>query len=1008
MMFSNDKKLVHLFAAVVFGLFFTAVVTTEAAEIERTGQWPNGQASTISVQDSAIYLGHGGFLSVFHTRTFAQISQFAASGYIRNIAISGKHAFVAAAEAGLYILDLSNPAHLQQVARITEGTIFKVAVQGNYAYLATGASGLRIVDVSKPNAPNTIMDYLPESTVEDVAVDGHYAYLACAKAGLCVVDIQNPAAPNKVLTYATDVWIHHVAASSGTVFLIGNDLTRAVNFSSVSQPQEMITINGSIVDVAFQGPVAYLVNETENRVNLHDLADASLKILGDIGDMYSIAVAVQSDKAYVAEYNSGFETYDVSDPARPASYGKWKSDKVLLEPFMVGDFMACPVLGENELRFYDVKDMVHPQRVTTANIRISSYEYNAPYLYYTTDYALRTCNLTDIYNPLQESPITLSQKSNSMFRQGDTLMVWDTMGNSKGFDLYSLVDPQTPKKLATIQTETAVSVQGKKGPVVYLNARTDPGSNEGTLYGLDITNPAAPVKGGEMVRDTATGFYVHGRFGIADTKTDSVLIFDLSQPLQPKRVSAQYDKDYADPHFVGSLLYCTASGVTVYDVTDMTRWHKLSSLNQVDYYTGTLFHPPFIVKPTLNNDVYVFDISGKTSGTRLGNVDCIATIDHLAADGHNLYALGDKATLTRLKRENGTLTVTGSRTFLEYGTSHLAGMQIIGNRGYVAEEYYGHMHEIDLTSADLDIVRTCYLGNDRVYSFAISWPYACVRSTGGFRIYDISQAEATLLSTTPDSDTYYAKILIKGNYACLNGLKGIDIYDIANPAVPVHVGAFAGNVIIYDMALSGDYLYLTNPYNAPKIQVVNISNPLTPVAAGEYNKDIYCERTTADGNYLYACCQYFGLQALDLSAPAAPVLAGRYAIADLEMSDVTVSGNQIFVLDKHRGVLQLQNNLMTAVPREEGQQPAALALLPNYPNPFNASTAISFTLPREERVTVSVYNVLGQQVARLLDGKRSAGRHNLIWHVDEMPTGLYFCRFTAGSFRQTRRMLLLR
>jgi len=989
-------------------LLFTTVITTKAAEIERTGQWPNGEASTISVQDSAIYLGHGGFISVFHTRTFTQISQFAASGFIRNIAISGKHAYVSATEAGLFILDISNPAQLQQVATIKDITVFKVAVQGNYAYLATGASGLRILDVSKPNAPKTIIDYLPESTVEDVAVDGHYAYLACAKAGLCVVDVQNPAAPGKVLTHGADAWIHHVAASAGKVFLIGDDITKVVNFSNVSQPQEMAAISGSIVDVGFQGNIAYLVNDTENRVNLHDLSDAGLKILGAIGDMYSVAVAVQSDKAYVAEYNSGFETYNVSDPTKPTSYGKWISDKVLLAPFMVGEYMACPVFGENELRFYEVKDILHPQLVTTANIRVGSYTYNAPYLYYTTDYALLTCNLTDIHNPVQESQITLSQKSNFMFRQGDTLIVWDTMGNNKGFDLYSLADPKTPKKLATINTEKAVSVQGKKGPVVYLYAKADIGSNEGTLYGLDITNPAAPVKGSELVRDTAIGFYVHDRFGIADTKADSVLIFDLSQPLQPKRVSAQYDKDYADPHFAGSLLYCTASGVTVYDVKDMTRWRKLSSLHQGDYYTGTMFHPPFIVKPTLNNDVYVFDISAKTSGTRLGNVDFISTIDHLAADEHNLYTLGDKATLTRLKRENGALTVNGSRTFAEYGAGHLAGMQIIGNRGYVVEEYYGHMHEIDLTSPDLDVVRTCYLGNYQTFSFVIAWPYAYVRSTDALRIYDISQAEATLQSTTPYSNASNAKILIKGNYVYLNWLDTIDIFNISNPSLPVHAGAFTDNVMIDDMAMTGDYIYLTKSYGNKRIRAVNISNPLAPVGEGEYNKDIYSERITADGNYLYACCKYFGLQVLDSSSPAAPVLAGRYAIADLEMTDVTVFKDQLFVLDKHRGVLQLQNNLLTSVSSDEQHQPDFFALLPNYPNPFNASTAISFSLPREERVTVSVYNVLGQQVARLADGKLAAGRHNLIWHADEMPTGLYFCRLSAGGFKQTRRMLLLR
>lgn len=993
----------------LFCLFFlSTAVYSSATDIELTGQWPNGQASTISVQDSAIYLGHGGFISVFHTRTFAQISQFTASGFIRNIAISGKHAYVAATEAGLFILDISNPAHLQQVARIPDMTAFKVAVQGNYAYLATGAAGLRIMDISKPNAPKKIMDYLPESTVQDVAVDGHYAYLACEKAGLCVVDIQNPVAPSKVLTYNAGAWIHHVAASAGKVFLIGNDSTKTLNVRNINQPREMATISGSIVDVAFQGPVAYLVNETENRVNLHDLSDAGLKILGAIGDMYSTAVAVQSDKAFVAQTNSGFKTYNVTDPAMPASYGKWKSDKILLQPFMVGGYMAFPVYGEKELRFYDVTDFLHPVLVTTASLAVGVFKLNAPYLYYMADYALRTCNLTNIYDPVQESQITLSSKSNSMLMQGDTLLIWGMMGDSRGFDLYSLADPKTPRKLVTVSTEKAVSVRGKKGNVVYLHANTDMGSSTGTLYCLDITNPAAPIKGDDLVRETATDFCLHDKFGIVYTETDSVLIFDLSQPLKPKRVSAFYDKDYSNPYFVGSLAYCTGSGITVYDVTDMTHWRRLYRLHELDYYTGTLFIPPYVIKPTLNNDVYVFDIGNKTSGTLLGNVDVISTIDHLAADEHNLYTLGDKATLTRLKRENGTLTLTGVRSFTEHDASHLAGMQIIGDRGYVVEEYYGHMHEIDLTSPHLDVLRTWVLGDYQTYSFVIAWPYAYVRSTNALRIYDISRAEATLLSTTPYSYGSNAKVLISGNFAYLSSATTIDIFDVSNPALPVHAGAYTDNTYIYDMSMTGHYLYLTDTYSSKKIRVVNISNPIAPVGEGEYNKDIYSKRITTDEKYLYACCQYFGLQVLDLSSPTSPALAGRYALADLEMTDVTVSGNQIFVLDKHRGVLQLRNNLPTEVSRNDGKKPAVFELLPNYPNPFNAATTISFTLPREERVTVSVYNLLGQQVARLADGKLAAGRHSLIWQEGGMPTGLYVCRLTAGPFTKTRRMLLLK
>ncbi len=70
--------------------------------------------------------------------------------------------------------------------------------------------------------------------------------------------------------------------------------------------------------------------------------------------------------------------------------------------------------------------------------------------------------------------------------------------------------------------------------------------------------------------------------------------------------------------------------------------------------------------------------------------------------------------------------------------------------------------------------------------------------------------------------------------------------------------------------------------------------------------------------------------------------------------------------------------------------PEAFALYQNYPNPFNPSTRIAFALPRAARVSLQVYNVLGQQVATLVEGELGAGRHEATWHARQFASGLYF------------------
>ncbi|MGB5875049.1 MAG: M28 family peptidase, partial [Bacteroidota bacterium] len=88
--------------------------------------------------------------------------------------------------------------------------------------------------------------------------------------------------------------------------------------------------------------------------------------------------------------------------------------------------------------------------------------------------------------------------------------------------------------------------------------------------------------------------------------------------------------------------------------------------------------------------------------------------------------------------------------------------------------------------------------------------------------------------------------------------------------------------------------------------------------------------------------------------------------------------------------------------------PQSYALSQNYPNPFNPTTTIEFALPQAGYVTLKVHNVLGEEVARLVDGEHPAGRFKAIWDASEFPSGLYFYRLIAGESIQTGKMMLLK
>ena len=94
--------------------------------------------------------------------------------------------------------------------------------------------------------------------------------------------------------------------------------------------------------------------------------------------------------------------------------------------------------------------------------------------------------------------------------------------------------------------------------------------------------------------------------------------------------------------------------------------------------------------------------------------------------------------------------------------------------------------------------------------------------------------------------------------------------------------------------------------------------------------------------------------------------------------------------------------------------PDRYALLQNYPNPFNPSTTISFALPVQSRVTISIYNLLGQRVEEIINSELETGYHAVRWNAGTA-SGVYFCRMEASPsatpgrpFRQTMKLIVVR
>ena len=97
-----------------------------------------------------------------------------------------------------------------------------------------------------------------------------------------------------------------------------------------------------------------------------------------------------------------------------------------------------------------------------------------------------------------------------------------------------------------------------------------------------------------------------------------------------------------------------------------------------------------------------------------------------------------------------------------------------------------------------------------------------------------------------------------------------------------------------------------------------------------------------------------------------------------------------------------------AVGEFNGGVPGRFALYQNYPNPFNPETNIRYQISDSRFVRLVVYDILGREVAALVDGVRPAGGYKVTWDASRFTTGVYFCTLVAGAFVQTIRMIVVR
>jgi len=137
-------------------------------------------------------------------------------------------------------------------------------------------------------------------------------------------------------------------------------------------------------------------------------------------------------------------------------------------------------------------------------------------------------------------------------------------------------------------------------------------------------------------------------------------------------------------------------------------------------------------------------------------------------------------------------------------------------------------------------------------------------------------------------------------------------------------------------------------------------------------------------------------------------------VSDIVVDTSSTGSPKVYVSGSSQNQFQDENNVVlkyssiTGIDEKDPVSVKSFNLAQNYPNPFNPSTKISYTIPERGNVSLKVFNLLGSQVAELVNGEIEAGSYDVTFNASNLPTGTYFYRLQTSSTLETKKMILIK
>ncbi len=715
--------------------------------------------------------------------------------------------------------------------------------------------------------------------------------------------------------------------------------------------------------------------------NLFNVAQAEVQftITGRVLKGEASDVAAHENIVYAA-LTTGLLTVDISDPTHPIELGSLPIDPAIsnfYKPKLALQYPLAYFAIQNELHIVNISDPAHPLEIAAYSLD-AAYEIwgiavHQNYIYL----AARTREFgaaNGMINVLRLSETgviqdvvieTVSDPRDIFYADGHLYVVQAWL---PAFLIYSVADPAQPRFVGKFNTNehsvpSAVFVQDQ---IAYFAG-----------YIVDVSRPDQPREIGKITRGFGD-IYVQGSFAVT-AKFDTTLIYDMSNPAAPALIN-QIDQGSDKVYWHESLILAIPSG-----------WRDDNGLHLID--AADVYHPELKSSLLMNEKAY--SIAAKDEMVYISGYDI--GVHRFPDDG--LYNLVDRVPLSLTPLEDRLIPLTDLLLIPDNYRS--VGLNVWDWHDPARPESLSHIstpykvHDAIQQGGFLYVACGVDISNDQF--------------PGAFQIYDLSNPRSPRLLSSVMSPTnpFYGIAVDSKGYAYITDGR---IFNVSDPAHPFEVLHLAEN--FNHIEIRGELAYTSS---AEAIRIYDISNPPAIVLLAQYSinetgpvYEIQLFKLILQDDLLFATNER-NLYTFDVSNPNVIRPVGMFHLPGLIM-DFCVTTEKIYTTTYMSGVFIL-NYERTPNQIEPAPNETAGWLNQNYPNPFSLQTAISFSLPKAEPVTLSIYNISGQFVKSLCKDEWLTGFQTRTWDATNesgLPAagGLYLYRLQTPSRNETRRLIL--